>query len=213
VRARARALSVAAARTRTPVTTNSPGPHACGGKAIPARGFSRRRRHFLAGGLSHRVESSLDTQGRQTALSLAPRPPHSSLYCPTSGIRMHHDALMHSRASGCEGTNAQRVAPSKVPPRRLHALRMFEGVLPRPRRQTVWSSDRLGPSPLRSPPREARDTSGPQTSRERSRFLFRHQHTRCVPQHTHRLTVHFPSGLQTACELEHRTALAEFLWM
>ena len=160
-----------------------------------------------------RVESSLDTQGRQTALSLAPRPPHSSLYCPTSGIRMHHDALMHSRASGCEGTNAQRVAPSKVPPRRLHALRMFEGVLPRPRRQTVWSSDRLGPSPLRSPPREARDTSGPQTSRERSRFLFRHQHTRCVPQHTHRLTVHFPSGLQTACELEHRTALAEFLWM
>ena len=139
VRARARALSVAAARTRTPVTTNSPGPHACGGKAIPARGFSHAADDiFFAGpgGLSHRVESSLDTQGTDRALS-CPSPPHSSLYCPTSGFRMHHDALMHTRASGCEGTNAQRVAPSKVPPRRLHALRMFEGVLPRPRRQAV----------------------------------------------------------------------------
>ena len=60
--------------------------------------FAKKRKR----GGTYYLMFSRHTRDRPRALSRHSFPSLKSL---SSHIRMHHDALMHSRASGCEGTN------------------------------------------------------------------------------------------------------------
>ena len=92
--------------------------------------FSRRRRHFL-----RRPQHRVLHKG-QTALSLSPLAPLTQV-----SLVPHPYAPRCTHAQQSVGVRGhQRVAPSKVPSRRLHAPRMFEDALPRPRRQAVRST-------------------------------------------------------------------------